>query len=103
MKTPSFITFDPIDAEEQELRDLMDAGRLHRDDQSDIRLERMRSSLDRIRAQKIPKTIISLRSNTTSLETIKQFAREQGIPYQTLINNSLDQMADTIRHESPSR
>ncbi len=42
------------------------------------------------------KIAISLRSNKRSIAVIKDYAKKQGIPYQSFINAYLDEIADSI-------
>lgn len=60
----------------------------------DISQSRIQSVMKRINDQR--KTTISLRLKTESISKIKSFAKAQGIPYQTLLNAYIDEIADSL-------
>ena len=48
------------------------------------------------KSKKDRKSMISIRLNWDSLQIIKQYAKDNNIPYQTLINMQIDTLAEDI-------
>ena len=71
--------------EEQEIEDGLKAGRFKRDDRFEERMQAWREALENTDR----KTPISLRVSSRIINRLKLKARDQGIPYQTLINSIL--------------
>ena len=86
-KAESFLPFD-------------DEERLEMQKNTDYFEKNMQKIIQKIekykKSKKDRKSMISIRLNWDSLQIIKQYAKDNNIPYQTLINMQIDTLAEDI-------